>query len=752
MVVSEEEISQRKLLKHRGRNVAYHFQLPAYVQIIRRLNAAPLLDLNMVTLLEVLLDRLQKLADFNSYRPPDISEVDLRQQKVAFTFGCGFCNEKGFNARQSLEHVMNVEHNQLNHRQMKKLQRFKKTSTDNYQEFLFRRHEMMGKNNLQPHLLDGLFDFYVMTKNFLKMTTRYLSSLSKLEWAPSIIVAQGVLDLLNMIDLLLTKSKCIESVPRFTTILQQLLPGELRFVGNGKIFDHIQSAIDHVALGSGLKMAPPAQGFQNVFTLPPIGNGSFYQLPPNMLVGPPIVAGPGIPAFTTNPPVRMLPPPPIHLPPPPMMSASMMRLGIDMQMISIGTQQQQRQQFVHQQQLLFNPSVMRMTNQQQQMAFQQPPPQIPPPMSPTGTNTIAPIAPIDKRLPPIHQTGSVDCPTLSSELLQFLTNPNVDSLIENGNNLIFFAKSSVIPCEIKSALKAIAPDVRVECFGAKVSGVGYEEDSVNLYIDDAKYPKTAESVKEILDALKAFFIDNNDEWVIQNIQEADVQTHLTVKNTCENISCRVTFAGEINCHNSTLIHYYVKSFPMYQKLCYFVQEFIKLGGLDLNRYIIIVLVLFYLQKRDYLPTIAQLQSKVSDKKIIGNWLVNFIPRKPEEMKLKPCETDLRKSASDFFLFYGKQFSFQESVVCPQIGLALNRTDFLVENMWKMPLKQYKVYVEECMAKDVAAGNSFDQFAVTSMCVQDPLALTTNIASQVTSEDTGKFTQLCHTAYNFYLNN
>lgn len=352
------------------------------------------------------------------------------------------------------------------------------------------------------------------------------------------------------------------------------------------------------------------------------------------------------------------------------------------------------------------------------------------------------------RLPPLNQTGTADCPVLSADALHFLKQPQLDSLIENGNVLTHFDKSSVIASEIVAALKKVAPIARVECFGAKVSGVGYEEDNVNLYVDDGRHPKKPECVKEMLDTLKNFFTDNSAEWAIQNIHEADIRTHLTVKNVCESVSCRITFASEIYCFNSKLIRYYVETYPMYQKLCYFVQEFVKLIDLDLNRYIIIILVLFYMQKRDFLPTVAQLQSKLPEEKLSDHWLINFVPRKPDQFKLEPLETDLRKSATDFFKFYGVQFSFQESVVCPQIGLALNRTDFLTENMWRMPLKRYKAYIEQSQA----GGDSFPQFEVTPMCVQDPLELTFNVASQVSSADTGKFAQMCKLAYEFYLNN
>lgn len=137
------------------------------------------------------------------------------------------------------------------------------------------------------------------------------------------------------------------------------------------------------------------------------------------------------------------------------------------------------------------------------------------------------------------------------------------------------------------------------------------------------------------------------------------------------------------------------------------------------------------------------------------WLINFAPKSADQLKLKDCETDLRKSATDFFQFYGTQFSFKDSVVCPQIGLAINQSDFFAENDWRMPLKRYKTYLEACQAAAGAGGQdakNIVRFVTTPMCVQDLLELTTNISRAVNGADTDKFVRLCKMAYEFYSNN
>lgn len=753
------------MLQHRNRNAAYHFQLPAFVKMVRRANAVPILDSNTVNLLEALTDLLAQIAEFDGYRPPSMDELDFNGLDVSFSFGCKYCDEKQFDVMQALDHIMTDEHPQpKSHKRAKKLERFRIGATNHYRTFLLQKHQLMIRNQLLKSSLDRMIDFYLITKSFLKMTSRYLASLRILEVVPSMIVARGVIELLTQIDSFLTRAKCIESVPEFSAIMSHLIKFDVKFVSKGRAFDEVLPAMNHAAYSSGLKTdyIPPVE--RNIFSLPPpiastlphptalVGSPIIYN---NQPVAPPTPNGlpPSIPPFTAGPPIRMMPAPP---PPLPIRSHPVMAVPL-MPMHVVNIEQQRIQQ------MLFNPSAMGIPQQatratmvfeQQKLTFQAPPPPLPDHVGgATRGNGIPDLPPIfnnsPQQLPPLNQTGTMEHPLLSDDLKRFLVNPQLDSLIENGNYLVTFSKSSVIPGELANVLKVVTPDVKVECFGAKVSGVGYEEDFINLYVNDGKKPKTAESVKLLFNELVAFFTANSDEWVIQNTEEAGIRTHLTVKNNCENLCCRISFDSEIYCSNSKLIRYYMTTFPMCQKLCYFVQEFLKWIDLDFSRYVIVVLVIFYLQRRDFLPTVAQLQSNLPQEERCGPWVINFVPMRPEELKLKDCETDLRRNAIDFFRFYGHQFSFKDSVVCPQLGLAINQLDFFAENDWRMPLKRYKSYLEECKAQGT---ENVIRFNITPMCVQDLLELTTNISQGIRVVDAGKFIRLCQKAHEFYANN
>lgn len=204
--------------------------------MVHRANAVPILDSNTVNLLEALTDLLAKIAEFDGYRAPNMDELDLNGLDVSFSFGCHYCDEKQFNVMQALDHVMTDAHPQQPDKKASKLQRFREGASGHYQTFLLQKHELMIKNRLLRPSLDMMVDLYLVTKSFLKMTSRFLSSLDILGVVPSTVVARGVIDLLKQIDSLITRAKCIESVPEFNTMVGHLFNFDVKFVSKGKVF------------------------------------------------------------------------------------------------------------------------------------------------------------------------------------------------------------------------------------------------------------------------------------------------------------------------------------------------------------------------------------------------------------------------------------------------------------------------------------------------------------------------------------
>lgn len=366
-----------------------------------------------------------------------------------------------------------------------------------------------------------------------------------------------------------------------------------------------------------------------------------------------------------------------------------------------------------------------------------------------------PPSPVQPSLPPLNEAGTAERPIFNDYLKRFLEDPQLEDLIETGTALCHFAAASLIPSELVRALKGVVPEgqIMVKCFGAKVSGVGYETDNVNLFVDDGIYPKTQQSVGVLFTTLLEFFSAHSGDWVLQNSKLCGTWTHLKVKNSCENVYCQISFDSEPYCANTQLIRYFTEHYPPCQKLCYFVQEFSKLAELNFERNLIVVLSIFYLQIHKALPTVHQLQRNLDEPTGSTLWPSRFNPIPPSDLKLKPIPNsqDIRRIAHGFFQFYGHKVSFPDYVICPYDGQVIPRADFAPAHEWRLSQPRYRTYLEVSQAGQQQQPPERLDIG-TAMCVQDLLVLKTNIATKVTADECGKFVRLCRMADEFYTNN
>ncbi|XP_058833174.1 uncharacterized protein LOC131691042 [Topomyia yanbarensis] len=748
--VSLPDLSIKNYTSHRNRSINYSLQLTGYTQMIRQVSTMAVLDANMVVLLEALTDLLAD-SKFARFQRANEDEADFNGHDVRMVITCRFCNWNAPNALQLLLHLMNEIHS----RRSKKYLRMHLNASPNYQMFMAQECVILEKHGFPPAALACILDFYFVTNSFLRMTSRYLKSLHVLECHPSTIIASGVSELLTQIDTLVSTARCVESISEYNSQLMTHRSWDIRFLFENNIYESTVQIMEKMEFNKGMDNI---HALRNIFSLP---STRFNVLPPARYLGPGLMMNEptsnvsnqqslpqNIAPFRTLPPLRMIPPPAsqpqmhrMYTPILPLLGSVPHIQPIRMNLAN-STNNAPLQNGVQQ---IYNSNQHHLPGPCQQPSPQQQPPAFRPQAM---LNSLPPMFDASQ-LPPLIMNN----PIFDEQFKRFLKEPNLEDLIENGNILRDFQSSSLIPSEICLALKVVAPDVKVSCFGAKVSGVGYEEDHLNLFVNDGTQTKTIAFIEVLFTKLCEFFETNSDDWMIENKDLSGLDSNLTVKNHCENVCCRISFDSEIYYCNSQLIQYYMRTFPVAQKLCYYVQEFTKLVDLNFTRYLIIVLVVFFLQIRGCLPTVDQLQANMLEQKMHHGWLINFTPKQRTELKVKDCESDLRKCATDFFNFYGNQFSFADSVVCPQEGMAVNRADFTLTNEWRMPLKRYRAYLETVRAAKNETDDLLPCFnAMAPMCVQDLLQLTMNVAGTVSLQDTNRFVRFCRMAYQHYNNN
>lgn len=164
-----------------------------------------------------------------------------------------------------------------------------------------------------------------------------------------------------------------------------------------------------------------------------------------------------------------------------------------------------------------------------------------------------------------------------------------------------------------------------------------------------------------------------------------------------NVTDFTSFIGDITItngsgvENTKLFRYMYKMQPEALKMYHFVRLYIHFGKLNFKRYMVSMLVTFYLQSCNLMPSIKDIQSR-TPKKVIGGktccyyfyecfkenfagWNVQFDETLPLSsygvQKMNNYMTHVR----GFFDFY-KNFDFEHEIVIPYLGHSITKRDYI----------------------------------------------------------------------------
>lgn len=84
------------------------------------------------------------------------------------------------------------------------------------------------------------------------------------------------------------------------------------------------------------------------------------------------------------------------------------------------------------------------------------------------------------------------------------------------------------------------------------------------------------------------------------------------------LQCDITFDSGIGVENTKLIHHMFSLQPEAYKLYHFVRIWIHIDEFSFKRYLVGLLVIFYLQNKKLMPSVVQMQEDVKEKFIGGN--------------------------------------------------------------------------------------------------------------------------------------
>ncbi|TDG47558.1 hypothetical protein AWZ03_005997 [Drosophila navojoa] len=291
--------------------------------------------------------------------------------------------------------------------------------------------------------------------------------------------------------------------------------------------------------------------------------------------------------------------------------------------------------------------------------------------------------------------------------------------------------------------KLIAPafandPVRIYKFGSRITGIGTRSSDLDVFIDIGNSfhlfeHRAGKNTIAKLRVLRGLFVDSND-WRIINVIE---QARVPIIKTCHlssGIECDICLNSLGFC-NTTLLKYIFETQPLAQYMCIFLKTWLERCKLteQISTYSMALMVIYYLQIRQLLPSIALLQQgeSMSAKQFVGPWITNFQQKSLNELGMQQIEVTvpvLKEYLKDFLKFYAT-FNYERNMVCPYFG----KKHTLISRIEDMP-KRYVDYANqnpECALQ-----------LRKPMVVQDPIQLNHNVTKAVTKYALQKLIDYC----------
>ncbi|XP_076662223.1 uncharacterized protein LOC143365703 [Halictus rubicundus] len=272
-------------------------------------------------------------------------------------------------------------------------------------------------------------------------------------------------------------------------------------------------------------------------------------------------------------------------------------------------------------------------------------------------------------------------------------------------------------------------------FGSRLIGLGFTNSDIDIYIDSGNnYYENNYKVEEQLLHIKEAVATDEDVWEIKDIlQECRVPIIKLIYKP-RNLDCDVSFMNGLSVEKSKLLRSFNNACLPCKKLTLFVKKwlsFINLpGGHGFINYALYWLVIYYLQEKQHLPSVAELIKENNSSEFIGDWQIGFASAKCKNNHVHSVTVLLQ----EFFEFYAN-FDYQRYIVCPLMGSLIAKTDFTELNKLPTAMNAYAMHLRTSSKREFLRTDS-------PLCVQDPLELSQNLTKGVSSITLKYFRQYC----------
>ena len=289
---------------------------------------------------------------------------------------------------------------------------------------------------------------------------------------------------------------------------------------------------------------------------------------------------------------------------------------------------------------------------------------------------------------------------------------------------------------LENSIKPYLPSVKAFLFGSRVTGLGFSNSDIDIYLDcgDTSYKNETERSKICFTHITQALQKRKEEWEVKAILRETRTPIIKLIYKRTGVHCDITVTSGLAVANSKLIRSFNDAYPPGRKMILFIKKWFSLFNLPgrhgFTNYSLVWFVIFYLQGKSYLPSVATLIKERNDSRVVCGWETGVAQPKRNDKPERPISELLL----DFFKFYAN-YDYQHYVICPLLGYSLTKKAFVESNA--LP-KEMKRYTEHLSRFDKPEYFRID----SSLCVQDPFDLSHNLTKAVTSISLKCFKQYC----------
>ncbi|XP_063699349.1 terminal uridylyltransferase Tailor-like [Culicoides brevitarsis] len=340
---------------------------------------------------------------------------------------------------------------------------------------------------------------------------------------------------------------------------------------------------------------------------------------------------------------------------------------------------------------------------------------------------------------------------LSKKVQVFLRDHHLEKLAtkltEEAEKIKMGTKHFIILESIEKALVSKYPNIKVYPFGSRISGLGSETSDLDLFIDlDNHYFKTGKNISMVEFKYIETELRKTEQWCDFFPITAARTPILQAVFKPENLPCDLSFTNGLSHCNTKLISFFIDIQPLFAKIAIIVKKWAQIADMKMNSYALTLLVVFYFQQVKLLPAVCEMQKEEFGKSIsVGHWKGHIGINAWKETSQ---QNDFRYHLIDFFYYYGNNFDFQSSIVCPYLGESIKKKAFQYgKETLPGEFHTYQSYMKNINL--LKAENLTDLFAFDkAMVIQDPFELIHNVAKGVKSTSCDRFISYCRLTSEF----